>query len=82
MTRHELINPTSLGAPIGYSNGVLAKQGRLLFVAGQIGWDGSKVVSDLLSEQFDRLGDKVTVGAFADRVEMDRLKAEAAEKGK
>jgi len=32
--------------------------------------------------QFDKLGDKVMVGAFADRAEMDRFKAEAAEKGK
>ncbi len=34
------INPSSLGAPRGYSNGMLAPAGgRLLFVAGQIGWD-------------------------------------------
>lgn len=32
--------------------------------------------------QFDKLGDKVMIGAFADRAEMDRFKAEAAEKGK
>jgi hypothetical protein len=32
--------------------------------------------------QFEKLGDKAMVGAFADRAEMDRLKAEAAEKGK
>ena len=32
--------------------------------------------------QFDKLGDKVMVGAFADKAEMDRFKAEAAEKGK
>jgi len=28
--RHELVNPESLGAPKGYSNGVLAKAGRML----------------------------------------------------
>ncbi len=34
------INPQSLGAPRGYSNGMLAPAGgRLLFVAGQIAWD-------------------------------------------
>ncbi len=34
------INPAALGAPRGYSNGMLAPEGgRLLFVAGQIGWD-------------------------------------------
>lgn len=36
----EIINPVSLGAPKGYSNGVLAPAGgRLLFVAGQVAWD-------------------------------------------
>lgn len=55
MTRHRMINPESLGAPKGYSNGVLAASGRLLFVAGQIGWDANgRVVSDELVEQFER----------------------------
>jgi enamine deaminase RidA (YjgF/YER057c/UK114 family) len=36
----EIINPESLGAPKGWSNGVLAPRGgRLLFVAGQAGWE-------------------------------------------
>lgn len=50
----QLINPTTLGAPKGYSNGVLAPAGgRLLFIAGQIAWDGSqKIVSDDFAEQF------------------------------
>src|ERR1043165_8997957 len=51
-----MINPESLGAPRGYSNGVLtAASGRLLFIAGQIGWDQNQnIVSDDLAEQFDR----------------------------
>ncbi len=51
-----LINPESLGAPHGYSNGVLAEAGgRLLFIAGQIAWDRQQqIVSDDLVEQFDR----------------------------
>src|SRR6185437_517311 len=49
-----MINPESLGAPRGYSNGVLADGGRLLFIAGQIGWDqNQKIVSDDLVDQFD-----------------------------
>jgi len=50
------INPESLGAPRGYSNGVLtAPGGRLLFVAGQVGWDENQnIVGDGLVEQFDR----------------------------
>lgn len=50
------INPESLGAPRGYANGVLTEAGgRLLFIAGQIGWDENQtIVSADLVEQFDR----------------------------
>lgn len=60
----EFINPEMLGSPRGYSNGVLAPAGgRLLFVAGQIGWDGrQRLVSDDFVEQFDRaLANLITV---------------------
>ena len=52
----KLINPESLGAPRGYSNGVLTEAGgRLLFVAGQIGWNEKQtIVSGDFVEQFDR----------------------------
>lgn len=58
------INPESLGAPRGYSNGVLTEAGgRLLFIAGQIGWnENQKIVSADLVEQFDRvLANVITV---------------------
>jgi enamine deaminase RidA (YjgF/YER057c/UK114 family) len=50
------INPKSLGRPRGYSNGQLTREGaRLLFIAGQIGWDErQRLVSDDFVEQFDR----------------------------
>lgn len=52
----KLINPESLGAPRGYSNGVLTEAGgRMLFVAGQIGWNEKQtIVSGDFVEQFDR----------------------------
>lgn len=52
----KLINPESLGPPRGYSNGVLTDAGgRLLFVAGQVGWDkDQRIVSENFVEQFDR----------------------------
>lgn len=51
----KLINPEPLGPPRGYSNGVLAEQGRLLFVAGQVGWNKEqRIVSENFVEQFDR----------------------------
>ena len=52
----KFINPQSLGTPRGYSNGVVAEPGaRLLFIAGQIGWnEQQKLVSSDFVEQFDR----------------------------
>jgi enamine deaminase RidA (YjgF/YER057c/UK114 family) len=51
-----IINPDSLGAPHGYSNGVLTEAGgRFLFIAGQVAWDTQQqIISDDLVEQFDR----------------------------
>jgi enamine deaminase RidA (YjgF/YER057c/UK114 family) len=60
----KLINPETLGSPRGYSNGVLTEAGgRLLFVAGQIGWDEKQtIVSDDFVAQFDRaLANVITV---------------------
>ena len=50
------INPETLGAPRGYSNGVLTEAGgRLLFIAGQVAWDETqKIVSADFVGQFDR----------------------------
>jgi enamine deaminase RidA (YjgF/YER057c/UK114 family) len=53
----EPINPTQLGAPRGFSHGILAPtSGRLLFVAGQIGnRDGAvTVVPGGFVEQFEQ----------------------------
>jgi enamine deaminase RidA (YjgF/YER057c/UK114 family) len=58
------INPESLGAPVGYSNGVLTDAGgRLLFIAGQIAWDeNQQIASQDFVEQFDRaLGNVIAV---------------------
>lgn len=52
----EFINPESLGKAIGYSNGVLTPSGgRLLFVAGQVGWDENhRLVGESFVDQFER----------------------------
>ena len=60
----KLINPEALGAPSGYSHGVLADGGgKLLFIAGQIAWDqNQKIVSTDFVEQFDKaLANVITV---------------------
>jgi enamine deaminase RidA (YjgF/YER057c/UK114 family) len=52
----KIINPESLGAPLGYSNGLIAEAGgRLLFISGQVGWnERQQMISDVFVEQFDR----------------------------
>lgn len=48
-----IINPPSLAHPVGYSNGIIVEGGKLLFIAGQIGWDkAQRIVSDDFAEQF------------------------------
>jgi enamine deaminase RidA (YjgF/YER057c/UK114 family) len=47
----QILQPPGWPRPRGYANGV-ATEGRLVFVAGQIGWDATgRVVSDDLVEQ-------------------------------
>ena len=51
-----VINPESLGAPRGYANGILIDtSGRLLFVAGQIGWTkDQQIVGNDFVDQFEQ----------------------------
>lgn len=48
------VQPEGFAPPSGYSHGVLAPAGgRLLFIAGQIAWDGERrLVSNRFAEQF------------------------------
>ena len=50
----EVVDPPELGQPQGYANGIIVPAGRrLLFVAGQIGWDAEqRLVGDDFVEQF------------------------------
>jgi enamine deaminase RidA (YjgF/YER057c/UK114 family) len=43
--KHQLINPSELAEPRGYSNGVLSQGGRLLCLAGQTGMDASGAIA-------------------------------------
>ena len=56
----EIVNPEALGAPKGWSHGVLApREGRLLFVAGQTGWEAGTDDPPPFAEQFGRALDKI-----------------------
>ena len=47
------VNPAALAHPVGYANGFVVEGGRLLFVAGQIGWDlERRIISDDFADQF------------------------------
>jgi NAD(P)-dependent dehydrogenase (short-subunit alcohol dehydrogenase family)/enamine deaminase RidA (YjgF/YER057c/UK114 family) len=60
-TTPEVVNPQSLGAPKGFSHGILApRKGRLLFVAGQAGWENDNPADPPgFAGQFARALDKV-----------------------
>ncbi len=49
-----VVNPPTLAAPRGYSNGLVYPAGRMLFVAGQIGWRQDGSFEDGMAAQFDR----------------------------
>jgi enamine deaminase RidA (YjgF/YER057c/UK114 family) len=54
-----IINPPELGAPRGWSNGVIAPaRGRLLFVAGQTATDAGGNLAAGFAAQFDRALEK------------------------
>jgi enamine deaminase RidA (YjgF/YER057c/UK114 family) len=54
MNQLEFLQPEGWKAPKGYSNGIAAA-GRIIFVAGQIGWDeGARLVSDDFVAQVER----------------------------
>ncbi len=46
----EILQPESWPRPVGYANGVAAR-GRLVFVAGQVGWDAQERLADGLVAQ-------------------------------
>jgi enamine deaminase RidA (YjgF/YER057c/UK114 family) len=51
----EILLPDGWAPPIGYSNGIAAGPGRIVFVAGQVGWDAEqKFRSAEIAPQFDQ----------------------------
>lgn len=51
----QILLPRGWAPPIGYSNGIAATPGRIVFVAGQVGWDANQVfASPDLVPQFEQ----------------------------
>ena len=47
--------PDGWAPPIGYANGIAVDAGRIVFVAGQVGWDAQqKFHSEDIAPQFDQ----------------------------
>jgi enamine deaminase RidA (YjgF/YER057c/UK114 family) len=59
--------PEGWAAPIGYANGIEVEAGRIVFIAGQVGWDAQqKFQSEDIVPQFEQaLANVVTVLAEA-----------------
>ena len=52
---NEVLHPGAWAPPIGYSNGIVAAPGRIVFVAGQIGWNAEQRFETAdLARQFER----------------------------
>ena len=51
----EVLHPKGWAPPLGYSNGIAAGPGRIVFIAGQVGWDEQqKFQTEELVPQFEQ----------------------------
>jgi enamine deaminase RidA (YjgF/YER057c/UK114 family) len=52
---HDVLLPAGWVPPVGYANGIAATSGRLVFIAGQVGWDSrQEFQADALAPQFEQ----------------------------
>lgn len=50
-----ILHPEGWAPPVGYSNGITRDTGRLVFIAGQVGWTAEQVFeSEDLAPQFEQ----------------------------
>ena len=51
----QILLPAGWTAPIGYANGIASATGRVVFIAGQVGWDEQqRFHSEALAPQFEQ----------------------------
>jgi len=51
----DVLLPPGWAPPIGYANGIAVQAGRLVFVAGQVGWDAQqRFHSEQIAPQFEQ----------------------------
>ncbi|MEO8274749.1 MAG: RidA family protein [Thermoanaerobaculia bacterium] len=70
-----IVNPEELGAPRGFSHGIVAPAGcSLLFVAGQIGWnERQEIVEGGFAAQFERALENIRSVVRRAGGEVDRI---------
>ncbi len=56
MMPHIYVNPAELGRPVGFSHGILAQQGRMLFLGGQ---NGAYAKTSDFAKQFEGALDRL-----------------------
>jgi enamine deaminase RidA (YjgF/YER057c/UK114 family) len=50
-----VLQPPGWAPPVGYANGIAADAGRMVFIAGQIGWNAQQVFEHVdFASQFDQ----------------------------
>jgi enamine deaminase RidA (YjgF/YER057c/UK114 family) len=51
----QVLLPEGWAPPIGYANGIAVERGRLVFIAGQVGWDAEqRFHSEQIAPQFEQ----------------------------
>ena len=52
---HRVLHPKGWKTPVGYANGISVAAGRIVFIAGQVGWNADeRFQSDELVPQFEQ----------------------------
>ncbi len=73
MSEHLPINPENLPRPSGFSHGIRAAEGRLVFIAGETGHRGDMTIADEFVEQFGQACRNVSAVVAAAGGEPDHI---------
>ena len=64
-TPHEMLNPSTLPKPSGFTHAVVAAPGRLVFLAGQTGHRADGSIDQTVEEQFEQAAKNVAIALEA-----------------
>lgn len=73
-TPHEILNPSTMAKPVGFSHAVVARAGRTIYLGGQAAHDADgKVVGDSMAEQFAQAAANVVEALEAAGAKVEHL---------